>query len=553
VSRSSGSVARFGLFEISLRPGAHYRNPFIDVTLDGRFSGPGGATVAVPGFYYGAGEWRIRFRPPLAGRWTYTWEFAGGGARQTGGDAFDCTLPEDGNGRVRRNASNPYRWSFDTGEAYFPVGFQEGASARENGTYLIDGESRDGPRRTVPVEEYFRIYGEAGFNMLRFSQRNASYSLFDDLDHYRERESIATDRFLETARHHGFRVMFGFFGFYGRWSEAESRWGRALERLRRLEYFSPEEAINRPRDLRTIEREKRFVRYSVARWGAWADFWELLNERYASDDWTGMMAAYVDAIDPDRKPVSTSWEKPALPAIDVNAPHWYESESELESDLRVRRQAERWKAFGKPVLVGEQGNTGMNWDPGSALRMRIRLWTALFQEIGLIFWNTSWSKAGMNQGRYTPGNASNIYLGPEERGYVRVLADFSARLDAGVRMTNVSVSDNGVRAYGLLSPKVAAAYLHHFAGHKTPAAGVRVTLALPQGRPLVAQWIDPASGDVMARVPLRSGAISLAAPPFRVDVALLVTVGQVGSPGRIGNPPNAPVSGAPPGSRGPGA
>jgi hypothetical protein len=108
--------------------------------------------------------------------------------------------------------------------------------------------------------------------------------------------------------------------------------------------------------------------------------------------------------------------------------------------LRVQQQATKWKKAGKPVIVGEQGNTGMNWDPLSGLRMRIRTWTALFEEISFIFWNTSWSKTGMFHGRYTAGGAANIYLGPEERGYIRVLQNFSSHLDADVRITPTEVS-----------------------------------------------------------------------------------------------------------------
>src|ERR1035441_2504694 len=102
--------------------------------------------------------------------------------------------------------------------------------------------------------------------------------------------------------------------------------GRLIASLRR-----PREAINRPEDSATIEKEERFVRYCIARWGAYADFWELLNERLAADQWTSRMAAYVHAVDPDHKPVSTSWEKPALREIDINAPHWYESERDRKS------------------------------------------------------------------------------------------------------------------------------------------------------------------------------------------------------------------------------
>ena len=269
--------------------------------------------------------------------------------------------------------------------------------------------------------------------------------------------------------------------------------------------------------------------YCVARWGVYADFWELLNERKASDQWTTLMADYVRSVDPDHKPVSTSWEKANLPAIDINAPHWYESENELSSDLRLQQLASKWKQFGKPVIAGEQGNVGMNWDPRSGVRMRIRAWTALFQEISLVFWNTSWSKQGMHRGRYTPGVASNIYLGPEERGYVRVLQDFARRFDADVRIAPVSfTSPTPARAYGLLSKHAAGVYLHHAADDTTSVENAEFSFDFsPFGRqPLIGKWIDPATGAVVSRVNVQPGLAKLQVPRFKVDLALSVSLTQ---------------------------
>jgi hypothetical protein len=517
------SVPRFGLLELAWRAQHRLQNPFVDVVVNADFTAPDGARVAVPGFYYGAGRWMVRFRPGTSGQWKYAWTLQAKGLRAQGEGQFECTTLDDGKGRVRQNPVNPLRWVLDNGDPYFPIGLQEGITLRSP-RFAIDGEGRNGPRRDVSIEEYFQIYGDAGFNLFRYSQRNNTDSLFDDLDHYRERESIFVDHLLDTARRHGIRVMFGFFGFYDNWAAPADMWPAppGMWAAPTLGPMRAGGAINRPQDSATIEKEKRFVRYCIARWGAYSDFWELLNERQAADQWTSMMAAYVHAVDPDHKPVSTSWEKPDLREIGINAPHWYESESELDSDLRVQQNAAGWKRFGKPVIVGEQGNRGMNWDPGSATRMRIRAWTALFQEITLVFWNTSWSKAGMNGGRYDPGHASNIYLGPEERSYIRALSDFGARLDPEVRISEISVAGGDVRVYGLKSPRLTAAYLHRFGDHTTDLRGLKITLACPESSRPVAEWIDPATGAVISRGPVCQGEPTLDVPPFRVDLALLV-------------------------------
>jgi hypothetical protein len=507
LSLSADTLPCYDIQELALKHNGKYKNPFQEVDLEASFTSPSGVKQVVPGFYDSEDQWKVRFRPDEAGNWTFTYLMQGsGGFHQEGQGIFTCT-PDDAQGRVRQHPENPYRWVFENGEAYFPVGLQscvktEGSQLRGG---MIDGEKRDdGKARQVSMDEYFRIYGEAGFNLFRFSQSNCSYRLANrSLKNYHLDEILATDKLLSLARQHGFRVMYGFFGFYNR----------------------PSAALNGE----LIENEKRFLRYSVARWGVYVDFWELLNESQEPDNWITTMANYVREIDPDNKPISISMPKPELQAINITAPHWYESESELKSDQRVEIKAEEWKRFGKPVIFGEQGNQGMNWDPLSGQRMRIRTWTALFQEVSFVFWNTSWSKWGMFGGKYTRGRVANIYLGPEERGYIRVLQDFSSRLDADVRMAPVKISSTGeVRAYGFLSARHAAVYLHHFTDHTSMVKGESVKIQLPkqiaEGKKAVGEWIDPATGATLARVPVTASTTRLVVPDFNIDIALIVAV-----------------------------
>ena len=520
------AVPRYDVFELSFQHNGLYQNNFFDVDLETVLKSPSGKQHRIKGFFYGGDLWKVRFRPNEGGQWTYSYAFTSTeGFREQGTGTFLC-LPSDYDGPVQRNPLDPFRWVLADGKPFYPVGLQDcihldGKSIKD---LVVDGEDRKHPGRRISPGAYFSLYSQAGFNLLRFSQKNCSYSLMDDLDHYRVAESVATDHLLSSARKNGFRVMFGFFGFYGK-QQSDVRALNLLERAMNNALGRPMEAIETPENHELVEKEKRFVAYCVARWGVYADFWELLNERNASDRWTTLMADYVRSVDPDRKPIGTSWEKPRLPVIDINTPHWYESENELTSDLRWQQLAGRWKQYGKPVIVAEQGNVGMNWDPRSAVRMRIRAWTALFQEIGLIFWNTSESKAAMFGGHYTPGTGANIYLGPEERGYIRVLQEFASRLDAGVRMAPVLVSSSSlVRGYALVSGASAGFYLQHAANHKTPVdnAGIRFDFS-PFGRQqLAGQWIDPATGTVLSRVPLTARLTTLQVPPFTIDIALLV-------------------------------
>jgi len=105
----------------------------------------------------------------------------------------------------------------------------------------------------------------------------------------------------------------------------------------------------------------------------------------------------------------------------------------LSSDAVTVERIQKAKADGqKPVIFGEQGNAGQNWDDRSALRMRIRSWTAFFNEGSLIFWNSSFAKDYQ-------ARAANIYLGPPERMYIANLQTFTKALDADVRIAAMTV------------------------------------------------------------------------------------------------------------------
>src|SRR5438067_8747272 len=63
--------AVYSVSEWTFNSGKHYDDPFNQIDLDLLITGPDGAQVRVPAFWSGALEWRARFAPPKAGR--YTW------------------------------------------------------------------------------------------------------------------------------------------------------------------------------------------------------------------------------------------------------------------------------------------------------------------------------------------------------------------------------------------------------------------------------------------------------------------------------------------------
>jgi hypothetical protein len=521
-SQNSPVIPRYEVFEITFQHEGQYENPFFDVTLDVTLTSPSSKQVGVGGFHYKPGLWKARFAPGELGRWTYRFAFRNARGQTASGDGtFTCIQGRKPNpGFLRRHPENPYRFVFDDGTPYFPIGVQDCWGDNNHNGSVLDMFSMEGPFRTdlkeppaLPpgpmfvrgpssnpqnADVFFRTFGQCGFNLYRFSQKNCSYDLYRDLDHYLAPEGIMTDELLQYARKYGFRIFYGLFGYQ--------------------KVFNDE-----PNNTEGLAKVKRFIKYSVDRWGAYVDFWEFLNEQHADDRWYEIMVPYLRSIDPYHHPITTSWERPYLKGIEINAPHWYQREDELKSDQVTAARANGWKKHGKPVIVGEQGNTsdrkkpipgvGGVWDDRSALRMRIRNWTALFNEIAFIFWNTSYAR---------DGHFMNIWLGPQERQYVRAMQDFAYRLGKDIMMHTVKVSQpNAVRGYALASEHRAGVYLHHFQDHKTRMEGLCIDVDLPGGTK--GYWYNPEDASIVKIVDIAAGMNQLEVPPFTVDLALLVT------------------------------
>jgi hypothetical protein len=100
-------------------------NPF-DVRLDGDFQGPDGIRLRVPGFYDGAGAWKIRFSPTRPGEWsmrTVSSLAALDGKVETG---IRCVPNRHPNihGGLRVDAAHPHHFIYQDGTRYFLLGYE---------------------------------------------------------------------------------------------------------------------------------------------------------------------------------------------------------------------------------------------------------------------------------------------------------------------------------------------------------------------------------------------------------------------------------------------
>lgn len=98
-----------------------YENPFTGVTVDVRFNGPGGADMRVPAFYDGDHTWKVRFNPPVAGKWHF----------QTLVNPIDIHLvqsgtfvvePAEGRGFLKATPGQAWGFTYESGEPAFLLG-----------------------------------------------------------------------------------------------------------------------------------------------------------------------------------------------------------------------------------------------------------------------------------------------------------------------------------------------------------------------------------------------------------------------------------------------
>ena len=508
VSTQLPTIKRYGVFEETFPiDSSRYSNPWEDVDLTVTFITPSGRSVAIGGFYYQPNTWKVRVAPWEVGRWSWT-AIARDRSRAILEQSGEFEVVESNEpGFVRRHSGNPFRLVFENGRLFPAIGLGDCILDSDHSGSPLDNWGLDGgfretgqheAGRGVDMDTYFSTYGSAGFNLFRWSVDNCSFKLWDEIspsgNRYLEREGQWGDELVAKLREHGFRVYMVIFGFEPPFAQDAQ-------------------------DPEKMDAVKRYVKYVVDRYGAYVDFWELMNEATADNAWYTIVANYLRSIDPYGHLISTSWEKPEHPAIEITSPHWYQKEGEYDSDTVTAHRIENWKGFNKPIIFGEQGNTGQNWDERSALRMRLRSWSAFFNEGVLIFWNTSGFRDYRNE------SAANLYLGPEERGYVRALQEFVRDLDPDVKRVSVNVSNpSRVRAYGLRSENAFTAYLHNFTDHNNPTTDITLTVDSPSSGEVI--WYSPTTGQVIQIASVSVGMQTLRVPPFVVDIALKVRGSQ---------------------------
>jgi hypothetical protein len=496
-----GTIGRYQVYEIDFNyPSSEFSNPWDDTTLTVTFTSPSGKQVIVGGFYVARDKWKVRFAPSELGLYLWSSKYAASSSNYTDKGTFTVVESRE-HGFTRQYTANPFRWIFEDGTPYYPIGLQDCTNDRDKSGDPFDDFGFDGgfrPTNTdigskTDMDTYLDAYAAAGFNLWRWTVDNCSFKLWAKIapegNLYLSRELEWGDQLVTALRARGFRIYANIFG-------------------------TPPfpQATAQSSELNAV---KNYVRYFVNRYAAYVDFWDLMNEATATDDWYIAVAEAVRQNDPYDHPIATSWERPELSVIDINSPHWYQTENDLESDQVTAERIRLLRYSNKPIVFSEQGNAGVNWDELSATRMRLRTWTAFFEEATIIFWNSSFGKD------YHAASA-NIYLGPQERSYIRALQTFTTGFDPAAQPVRVTTSSaDRLRAYGLRSASAYAVYLVNFTDYVNATQGVSVIVDIPQTGTAI--WYDPPTGTTLMSLPITSGEHTLSVPDFVTDIALKIT------------------------------
>jgi hypothetical protein len=117
------SEGQWSTCEITLSALGTYSNPYVDVNINAKFTGPSGIARNIQGFWDGGNTFKVNFTPTVVGTWSYSISSSpvDVGLRQNG--TISVGAPQTGShGFLRRDPRNPYTFVFDDRTPFFVMG-----------------------------------------------------------------------------------------------------------------------------------------------------------------------------------------------------------------------------------------------------------------------------------------------------------------------------------------------------------------------------------------------------------------------------------------------
>lgn len=501
------SISRYDVFELTLTyPASSLSDPYNNAIVNATFTSPSGKNLNVPGFYYDINTYKVRFSPSEIGDYSYSASITGPTAFTPQTGTF-TSVASSNHGPIRRVPSSSYKLVFDDGTPFYGIGLNDcwtGDANLPNITTMqgVIGELATEPAGEggqVPINTYFQKYAAAGFNLHRWNPGNCSFKIFNAPNPVLAGKF--GDQLLSTAKANGFHNLYTFF----------------------YDTNSIPDPIQHPAEDTAF---KNYVRYAVARFGAYVDMWEWTNETTTtpSDAWMVYAKNYLRTIDADQKLITNSNPRAAdANFLDFSSPHKYGSFSDFYSLSN--------KTSGIPMIIGELGRCAgcstAAYNQQIRAKMRSVDWTAYIGGVGVIYWNSSWKTTCCNQ-----------YMGSIERAENTVLKNVVLNTPVDVNATPAQLTTGVNRTgYSLTSSQSVIGYVYD---NNFSSSGVNTTITLNVPFDGTLSWIDTKTGNIISSASITSGSKTLTTPTFIEDIAFKIISSSSPSPTVIPSPVPSP-------------
>lgn len=535
------ATPKYGVREIALTCSDRFENPFRDASCTAEFVAPSGSKMTVGGFYDGGDCWRIRFVPREHGQWTWTARVSGGPKPVESSGRFECRGMA-GHGFLRVSRKNPFRYEYEDGTPFYPIGIQTCNFLKPD----FDGpEAGTGQGRVVSSTEWLQAFtGAVNLVRTQFGQgttagcalpliaapprngtdKNAGTGFVFQADRYDLALAAKIDAVYREQREAGISQILILYQDMSAWKDSGQGSRTAFGAIRDLENYKNAKAS-------TMPLQEQYIRYIVARYGAFADIWEIFNEdSYAPAGYLAHLAGVIRKADPYGRLLTSNFSLPGGSWSDITTWHEYMGMPANEVDTYVVSQIALHKSYGKLVQNTEFGNQNIlsNDDP---VKWRIAVWASFMHESGLVFWSMSQTKFPANY--LTRGNA-NAYIGPDSRRHFRVFHDLTRELPVDLKPVTIGfTSQTDIRTYALCNGKQGLIYIHHFADHgKAYTCPDKLMVQVGPGKWRV-RWYNPEDGREVRSEELGTPQQFLFFRLPEVTVDLVARLERIGDPDKI--------------------
>jgi len=284
----------YSRWELSCGLTREFANPFDpeEIAVDLIVTTPSGATQTVPGFFsqdfqrrltsageelapVGRGDWRVRYAPREAGRYSFRLRVVAGDERLMTRERSFMVEKSDHPGYVRVSRKDIRCFEFENGEPFYPIGHNYRSPTDLRGSRVLGwpimpdqgtfAYERALERAARGGENFFEVWLSSWWLGLEWT---AAWKNYHGLGRYNLANAWRLDRVLEKARDLGMRahVVIDNHGKYSEFSDPEWDYSPYNSRNRVSGGF-----IRTPGEFFSNEKSKKLyrqkTRYIFARWG----------------------------------------------------------------------------------------------------------------------------------------------------------------------------------------------------------------------------------------------------------------------------------------------